>query len=65
MDDKKRYEIIPDRFEAINIAVNKLKKGDILILTGKGHEDYQVLDYGSIYFNEKEIVLEILDKKTK
>ncbi len=65
MEDKDRYEVIPDRFEAINKTVNKLKKGDILILAGKGHEDYQVFDYGSVYFNEKEIVLDILDKKMR
>ena len=65
MEDTKRYTVIPDRFEAINTAVNMLKKGDILVLAGKGHEDYQVFDYGSVYFNEKEIVLDILDKKMR
>ena len=50
------YKIIPDRFEAIKWALENCKKGDILILAGKGHEDYQVLDYGTIYFDEKEIV---------
>ncbi|MEG1447965.1 MAG: UDP-N-acetylmuramoyl-L-alanyl-D-glutamate--2,6-diaminopimelate ligase, partial [Oscillospiraceae bacterium] len=50
------YMIIPDRFEAIKWAIENCKKDDILILAGKGHEDYQVLDYGTIYFDEKEIV---------
>lgn len=65
MDDKDRYIVIEDRYDAIKWAVDHIQKGDTLILTGKGHEDYQVLDFGSIYFNEKELVLEFLSKSGK
>lgn len=57
------YKIIVDRYEAIEWALENSQKNDILILAGKGHEDYQVLDFGTIYFDEYQIVLEILDNK--
>ena len=57
------YKIIVDRYEAIKWAIENSEKNDILILAGKGHEDYQVLDFGTIYFDEYEIVSEILAKK--
>lgn len=50
------YKVIPDRYEAIKWALENCTENDILILAGKGHEDYQVLDYGTIYFDEEEIV---------
>ena len=54
------YKIIPDRYTAIVWAVNNLEKGDLLLLAGKGHEDYQVLHDETIYFDEKVIVEELL-----
>lgn len=54
------YEIIPDRYEAIKWGLNHAGAGDILLLAGKGHEDYQVLDFGTIYFDEKVIVEKLL-----
>ena len=32
----------------------------VLVLAGKGHEDYQVLGYGTIHFDEKEVVARLL-----
>ena len=55
------YKIIVDRYEAIEWALENSKKDDILILAGKGHEDYQVLDFGTIYFDEYEIVYDIME----
>jgi UDP-N-acetylmuramoyl-L-alanyl-D-glutamate--2,6-diaminopimelate ligase len=57
------YKAIPDRHEAIRWAIKHTRPDDILVLAGKGHEDYQVLDYGTIYFDEREIVLEMLGIK--
>lgn len=57
------YKAIVDRYEAISWAIDFCEPGDILILAGKGHEDYQVLDYGTIFFDEKVIVSELLAKK--
>lgn len=57
------YQIIPNRYEAIEWALLNARENDILILAGKGHEDYQVLRGETIYFDEKVIVEEILAKQ--
>ncbi len=57
------YQILPDRYEAIEWALDFAQPNDILLLCGKGHEDYQVLGFGTIYFDEKEIVLRLLKEK--
>ncbi|HHT53586.1 MAG TPA: UDP-N-acetylmuramoyl-L-alanyl-D-glutamate--2,6-diaminopimelate ligase [Clostridiales bacterium] len=52
------YISIPDRREAIMFAVGMLREGDILLLAGKGHENYQLIKGIKWPFSEKEIVLE-------
>ena len=59
------YKVIPDRFDAISWALENCLENDILILAGKGHEDYQVLDYGTVYFDEEEIVKRLTGFKNK
>lgn len=54
------YRIIPDRYQAIIWALDNARPGDILLLAGKGHEDYQVLHDETIYFDEKVLVQELL-----
>ncbi len=54
------YRIIPDRYEAIRWALGHCQEGDTLLLAGKGHEDYQVLAHGTIHFDEREVVAELL-----
>lgn len=56
-------KILPNRYEAIEYALDFARHGDILLLCGKGHEDYQVLDFGTICFDEKEIVLRMMSEK--
>lgn len=55
----RRWEI-PDRRQAIVQTVAAMRQGDLLLLAGKGHEDYQTLQDKTVPFDEKEIVLEIL-----
>lgn len=57
---KTPYVTIPDRFSAIEWAIGNMKKGDLLVLAGKGHEDYQVLDFGTVCFDERQIVERII-----
>jgi UDP-N-acetylmuramoyl-L-alanyl-D-glutamate--2,6-diaminopimelate ligase len=52
----KGYVVIPDRREAIQFAVSILRPGDLLLIAGKGHEDYQVLATGRIHFDDREEV---------
>jgi UDP-N-acetylmuramyl-tripeptide synthetase len=56
------HKVIVDRYQAIEWALRNSRPNDILLLAGKGHEDYQVLDYGTIYFDERTIVMELLQK---
>ena len=57
-NDKHRMRVIPDRREAILWALQNCRGGDILLLAGKGHEDYQVLADRTVYFDECQIVQE-------
>jgi UDP-N-acetylmuramoyl-L-alanyl-D-glutamate--2,6-diaminopimelate ligase len=53
------YDVVTDRREAIYHALKIAEKGDIIVLAGKGHEDYQILAGGEhIHFDEREIVAE-------
>ncbi len=53
------YDVVVDRREAIYHALKIAQKGDIIVLAGKGHEDYQILGgMEHIHFDEREIVAE-------
>ncbi len=55
------YIRITDRREAIHWAVKNAQKDDVIVLCGKGHEDYQILAGGKkIHFDEREVVKEAL-----
>lgn len=55
------YDRVTDRREAIFHALSIARSGDIIVLAGKGHEDYQILSGGRhIHFDEREIVAEKL-----
>ena len=57
------YITITDRIEAIHWAIKNAKKNDIIVLAGKGHEDYQILPGGvKIHLDEREIVAEALEE---
>ncbi|MCR5175397.1 MAG: UDP-N-acetylmuramoyl-L-alanyl-D-glutamate--2,6-diaminopimelate ligase [Anaerovibrio sp.] len=59
----KEHEAIIDRREAIFHAVNIAKKGDIVVIAGKGHEDYQILKDKTIHFDDKEVAMEAIKGK--
>lgn len=48
------YVVIPDRREAIRFAVGLLRPNDVLLVAGKGHEDYQILGTTRIHFDDRE-----------
>jgi len=62
MKGRNRAQVItePDRARAVVLALKKAREGDIVLLAGKGHEDYQVLAGGKIHLDEREIVFSIL-----
>jgi UDP-N-acetylmuramoyl-L-alanyl-D-glutamate--2,6-diaminopimelate ligase len=55
-----KFEIIADRTSAIKRAIEIARKDDVIVIAGKGHEDYQVLKDKTIHFDEREIVLDII-----
>lgn len=57
-----KYIVIPERKEAIKHCIENAKKGDVIILAGKGHEEYQEIKGIKYPFNEREIALEFLNR---
>ncbi|MGL4990706.1 MAG: UDP-N-acetylmuramoyl-L-alanyl-D-glutamate--2,6-diaminopimelate ligase [Sarcina sp.] len=56
------FEVIENRYSAIEKAMKIAKKGDVVLIAGKGHETYQILKDKTIDFDERKVVYEILDK---
>ncbi len=54
------YIVIENRRDAIRWALENADSGDIILLAGKGHETYQILPTGTIHFDEREVIAEIL-----
>lgn len=50
----RNYEIIPDRREAIRVAIGRAKTGDGVLIAGKGHEDYQITGTEKRHFDDRE-----------
>ena len=50
-----RYETVADRAEAIYKAIDIAKPGDIVLIAGKGHEDYQIFKDRTIHFDDSEV----------
>ncbi len=60
--EKSNYKLIENRREAIKIALLLGEKDDIIVIAGKGHETYQILKNETIHFDEKEVVLELIEE---
>lgn len=60
-----KFVEIPDRREAIRYCIENAQKGDIIVLAGKGHEDYQEIRGVKRHFDEREIVRDILKELEK
>ena len=60
--NRTNYIAIENRIEAIKLAIKMAEPGDVIVLAGKGHENYQITNQGYIHFDEREIVEEILTK---
>ena len=57
------YKVIPDRVEAIGWAIDNAGPGDVILLAGKGHEDYQIIGREKFHMDEREIVADFLKKR--
>ncbi|MEO0190318.1 MAG: UDP-N-acetylmuramoyl-L-alanyl-D-glutamate--2,6-diaminopimelate ligase [candidate division WOR-3 bacterium] len=57
------FIVIPDRKEAIEYGIKIKQTEDILVIAGKGHEEYQIIGDTSIPFDDAQVVREIIGKK--
>ncbi len=51
---------LPGRREAISLALNSAQSGDVVVIAGKGHEDYQLIGGERLHFDDREVVKEEL-----
>src|SRR5690554_1210393 len=59
------YEVMPDRREAIIFAVNKARRNDMVIILGKGHENYQIFKDKTLSFDDRDVAREAIRKRYK
>jgi UDP-N-acetylmuramoyl-L-alanyl-D-glutamate--2,6-diaminopimelate ligase len=58
-----KYIIEPDREKAIGVAMDEARAGDILLLAGKGHENYQILADRTLEFDDREVARRALRER--
>jgi UDP-N-acetylmuramoyl-L-alanyl-D-glutamate--2,6-diaminopimelate ligase len=61
--EAQKIAIEPDRKKAIEMAIDSAEKDDIVLIAGKGHEDYQIIGKQKFHFSDKEIAQECLNKQ--
>ncbi len=61
--DGREYVLLPDRKTAIYKSIELAQKGDMVVIAGKGHEDYQILGTVKVHFDDREIAGEALKRR--
>ena len=64
-DKHREYFAISDRREAICKAISAAKTGDVVIIAGKGHENYQLVNGNKFHFDDREVALEALKRRNE
>jgi len=59
------YLVIPDRAEAIEMAIGSARPGDAVVIAGKGHEDYQIIGMEKSHFDDREQVRAVYEIRSK
>jgi UDP-N-acetylmuramoyl-L-alanyl-D-glutamate--2,6-diaminopimelate ligase len=54
------YLVEPDRRAAIGLALSMAQAGDMIVIAGKGHEDYQIIGRQKFHFDDREVVRDFL-----
>ncbi|MFS8086872.1 MAG: UDP-N-acetylmuramoyl-L-alanyl-D-glutamate--2,6-diaminopimelate ligase, partial [Acidobacteriota bacterium] len=60
----KPYEKIADRREAIHRAIAQARTDDLVLIAGKGHEDYQIIGRETFHFDDKEVARQALQNRS-
>ena len=58
-----QYQIIPDREQAITVALSSAQPNDTVLIAGKGHETYQIFDHVAVPFSDRDVVERILSTR--
>jgi UDP-N-acetylmuramoyl-L-alanyl-D-glutamate--2,6-diaminopimelate ligase len=58
------YSVIPDRRSAIEAAIAIARPSDIVVLAGKGHEDYQIIGRDRLPFDDRDEARRALDARS-
>jgi len=61
---RRLYAVIPDRRKAIEAAIGAAEKEYIILIAGKGHEDYQILGTEKIAFDDRVVARKILESRS-
>ena len=64
-EGRERTLCIVDRKEAIRTAAMLAQRGDVIVIAGKGHEDYQEIKGVKHHFDDREVVKEIFESQSK
>lgn len=56
------YEVVVDRRQAIRLALERARPGDLVLIAGKGHETYQELRDRTVPFDDRQVAREILEE---
>ena len=57
-----KYVVVPNRKDAIKYCIENAQEGDIIVLAGKGHEDYQEIKGIKYHMDERELIAEVLEE---
>jgi UDP-N-acetylmuramoyl-L-alanyl-D-glutamate--2,6-diaminopimelate ligase len=57
-----QYHLVPDRREAIGAAIREARRGDMVLIAGKGHEDYQIIGTKKFHFDDREVAREAIQQ---
>ncbi len=57
-----QYRLVPDRREAIGAAIREARRGDMVLIAGKGHEDYQIIGTKKFHFDDREVAREAIQQ---
>ncbi len=59
------YDVEPDRERAIAMAIERAGEGDIVVIAGKGHEDYQIIGTEKRHFDDREMAMKYIAARAK
>jgi UDP-N-acetylmuramoyl-L-alanyl-D-glutamate--2,6-diaminopimelate ligase len=58
-----KIKIEPDRKKAITLAIDSAAPNDVVLIAGKGHENYQIIGKQKFPFSDKQIALDLLGNR--